>query len=105
MGQRTHLSAMDMRIMAFRYAPPNWKFLYPTIGSSANGSFEQPYVTVAQAISSTPPNSVLWLGTGAYPAAGKTFSTPMTLRAAIPDLQLQPDGSLGPSPSGYATLR
>lgn len=104
-GQLTHLSAMDQRNMAFMYAPPSWKFLYtPSIGS-ADGSYENPYTTLLQAMSSIPVNSTLWIGPGNYSAAGHTISTPMTLKAAIADLQLQPDGSLGPSPSGYVTLR
>ncbi len=105
MGQRTHLSAMDKRSMAFMYGPPNWKFLYPLPGSLGDGSFQQPYVSVPQAAADVPSGSTLWLGPGTYAAAGMTIKTPMTLSAAIPDLQLQPDGSLGPSPSGYATLR
>ncbi len=96
---------MDKRGMAFRYAPPDWKFLYPKAGSAANGSFDQPYASVTQAKSGMPANGTLWIGPGTYAAAGQTISTPMTLKAALADLQLQPDGSLGPSPSGYATLR
>jgi hypothetical protein len=104
-GNAGNPSAMDMRCMAFMYGPPNWKFLYSKPGSSADGSFQQPYTSASQAVSSTPPNSTLWLGPGTYVAAGLTISTPMTLKAAIPDLRLQPDGSLGPSPSGAATFR
>lgn len=102
-GQQSHLSAMDMRSMGFMYGPSTWKFLYPKSGSSANGSFQQPYSSMAQAVGA-PANSTLWLGPGSFSAAGMTLATPMTLKAAIPDLQLQPDGSLGPSPSGYAVL-
>jgi hypothetical protein len=40
-----------------------------------------------------------------YSAAGMKLSTPMKLGAAIADLQLQSDGSLGPSSSGYARLK
>lgn len=104
-GQRDHLSAMDKRSMGFMYGPPTWKFLYAKSGSSANGSFQQPYTSAAQAAGNTPANSTLWLGPGSYSAAGVTFSTPMTLKAALPDLQLQANGSLGPSSSGYATLQ
>jgi hypothetical protein len=103
-GQRGRLSAMDKRSMAFMYGPPDWKFLHAKTGSSGDGSFQQPFQILAPA-AALPPNSTLWLGAGTLPAAGVTISTPMTLRAAIPDLQLQADGSLGPSPSGYATLQ
>jgi hypothetical protein len=103
MGQQDHISAMDMRSMAFMYGPSYWKFLYPKSGSAADGSFQQPYTSVAQ-LASAPANSTVWLGPGSYSAAGMTLSAPMTLKAAIPDLRLQSDGSLGPDPSGYATL-
>jgi Astacin (Peptidase family M12A) len=104
-GQRSHLSGMDMRGMAFMYGPSSWRFLYVKSGSSADGSFQQPYNSMSQAVVGTPPNSTLWLGPGSFSAAGMNLTEPMTLKAAIPDLQLQSDGSLGPSPSGYATLR
>jgi hypothetical protein len=104
-GQQDHLSAMDMRSMAFMYGPPSWKFLYFMPGSAASGSFQAPYVSVSQAAANVPANSTLWLGPGAYSAAGITITTPMILKAAIPDLQLQTDGSLGPSTAGYATFQ
>lgn len=104
-GQQNHLSAMDMRAMAFMYAPSSWKFLYAKSGSSANGSFQQPYTSVTQVNASVPANSTVWIGPGTFSATGLTLARPMTLRAAIPDLQLQADGSLGPSSSGFATLK
>lgn len=104
-GQRWHLSEMDQRIMGFLYAPGDWRFLHPKAGSAGNGGFLQPYTSFSQAVANTPANSTLWIGPGAYSAAGMTISKPMTVKAAIADLQLQPDGSLGPSPSGYATLQ
>ncbi len=70
MGQQTHLSAMDQRSMAFMYGPPNWKFLYPKSGSTADGSFQQPFATVSQAVAGSPANSTLWLGPGTYAAGG-----------------------------------
>jgi hypothetical protein len=104
-GQQIQPSGMDRRGMAFRYAPADWRFLYPKAGSSAIGSVDQPFLSVSQASAGTPANGTLWLGPGTYAAAGLTISTPMTLKAALADLQLQSNGSLGPSPSGYATLR
>ena len=104
-GQLAALSPMDMRSMAFMYGPPDWKFLYDQPGSTGTGSFENPYALASQAAASAPANATLWLGPGTHSAAGVSFTTPMTLKAAIPDLQLQPDGSLGPNPSGYATFQ
>jgi hypothetical protein len=104
-GQRIQPSPMDKRAMAFRYAPPDWRFLYSKSGSASLGTLDQPYITLSQATDGIPASGTLWLGPGAYLAAGQTISKPMTLRAALPDLQLQADGSLGPSPAGYATLR
>lgn len=104
-GQQNHLSAMDQRSMAFLYGPPNWVFLYPLSGSTQSGAFQQPYLTMAQANSSTPSGSTLWVGPGTYSAAGLTITTPMTIKAAIADLQLQSDGSLGPSSSGWVTFQ
>ena len=91
--------------MAFMYGPSDWRFLYLKPGSSQDGSFQQPFTTAAQAASSAPANSTVWMGPGSFAAAGLTLNWPMTLKAAIPDLQMLPGGSLGPSPSGYATLR
>jgi hypothetical protein len=104
-GQQSHLSAMDMRSMGFMYGPITWKFLYVKPGSAADGSFQQPYNSMAQAAANAPAGSTLWIGAGNFAAAGLTITTPMTLNSAIPDLQLQADGSLGPSASGYSTLR
>ena len=104
-GQTIQPTAMDNRGMAFLYAPSDWRFLYPKGGSSASGSFEQPYLSVSQAAGGVPANGTLWIGPGSYAAAGQTISRPMTLKAALGDLQLQPGGSIGPSSSGYATLR
>lgn len=104
-GQRNHLSGMDQRGMAFMYAPPSWKFLYGLPGSSLAGSFEQPYQSVAGASASAPAGSTLWVGPGTYAAAGVTITTPMTINAAIPDLQMQSNGSLGPSPSGWVRFQ
>lgn len=104
-GQQNHLSAMDQRTIAFMYAPADWRFVYYTPTSSANGSFEQPFTSFSQAVAGSPANSTVWLGPGTWSAKGMTISTPMTLKAAVPDLQLQSNGSLGPSPAGYATLQ
>jgi len=86
------------------YAPPAWKFLCALAGNSQSGAFQQPYNTVAVANTSTPSGSTLWVEPGTYAAAGLTISTPMTIKAAFPDLQLQSAGSLGPSRSGWVTL-
>ena len=104
-GQRRRLSGMDKRVMAFRYGPSSWKFVYRRLNSTATGSFEQPYPSFSYAITNLPASSTLWLGPGFHTAAGQVISTPMTLRAAIADLQMQPDGSIGPSSSGHAILR
>lgn len=90
--------------MAFRYAPASWKFLYAKPGSIANGSFEHPYLSFNNAVAGSG-GSTLWIGKGTYSAAGITLSSPMTLRAATADLELQPDGSLGPGSSGWVILR
>ena len=104
-GQLAALSPLDMRSMAFMYGPPDWKFVYDQPGSTGTGSFQQPYASISQAAANAPANSTLWLGPGPHLAAGLRLATPMILKAAIPDLQLQPDGSLGPSSTGYATLQ
>jgi len=104
-GAQTNLSGMDKRGMAFMYAPPSWKFLYGLSGSSQTGAFQQPYTSVAVASASTPSGSTLRVGPGTYSAAGLTISKPMTITAAIPDLQFLADGSLGPSSSGWARFQ
>jgi hypothetical protein len=104
-GAQSHLSNMDRRGMAFMYAPSTWKFLYSKSGSSATGTFQQPYTTFSGAVAGSPANSTLWIGPGTYTAKGMTISKPMVLKAAIPDLQMQSDGSLGPSASGWVSLQ
>lgn len=105
-GNTASLSAMEKRCMAFMYGPPEWKFLHDRGVFGGFGSFQQPYRTVAEAVAGIPANSTLWIGSPyTFSAAGMTISKPMTLRAAIPDLQMQADGSLGPSSSGYVRLQ
>ena len=68
-GQRTHLSHWDCRMMSFVYPEANWRFVQP---SRANiiiqvGTFGFPWDTFAE-ITATPSGGTVWIDSGHYNA-------------------------------------
>ncbi len=83
-GQRTHLSEWDGRIMSFLYPFSNHKFVDRTDGGTFNlGTFFEPFSTLALGIFSTPTGGTVWiLNPSDYSDTG-VFDRAMTLRAPI----------------------
>lgn len=82
MGQRNHLSEVDILTMSFIYPAPGWRFAELNYaGSSETGTFHQPYLTFATAVTSVPSNGTLWMHPGNYNPPGGVISTRMMLRA------------------------
>jgi len=89
-GQRTHLSDLDRLTMSFLYPQLEWRFVDGAYtGSASNGSFLMPYKTFPAGVSGTPSGGTLWIQPGTYSAVG-TYHTPMTLRAPLDGVVLQP---------------
>jgi hypothetical protein len=88
-GQRTHLSAWDQRVMSFLYAPGYWKFVDPPRSPPlfADGAFLAPYADVPTAVANTPTGGTVWVTTGTYTAAG-LYSRAMTFQAPLGDVML-----------------
>jgi hypothetical protein len=88
-GQRTHLSVWDARVMSFLYPEPDWHFLdwicQCPVGPVCLelGSFICPYEEFANAVLGTPEGGTLWvLRPGDYSAVG-TYSNAMTIDAPL----------------------
>ena len=88
-GQRTHLSVWDARVMSFLYPEANWRFLdricQCTIGSGCfeMGNFTCPFREFATAAAATPAGGTMWLlRPGDYSAVG-THSRAMTIEAPL----------------------
>lgn len=66
-GQRTHLSHWDCRMMSFIYPETNWRFLLPgrTTTFTKNGSFDHPWGSFNKGLN-TPSGGTLWMEGGTY---------------------------------------
>ncbi|MGE3181519.1 MAG: M12 family metallopeptidase [Phycisphaerae bacterium] len=82
MGQRNHLSDVDLQAMSFMYPLPGWRFIELNYaGSSETGTFHQPYLSMATAVTSMPVGGTLWMQPASY-ATPAVITKAMTLRAA-----------------------
>ncbi|MGH9832528.1 MAG: M12 family metallopeptidase [Blastocatellia bacterium] len=89
-GQTTHLSYLDGVTMSFLYPRGDFRFADSTNPAvSQNGSFLDPYRSLAVAINATPARGTLWIQPGAYRDV-KLLSKPMTLRAPLGGVTIQP---------------
>lgn len=68
-GQRTHMSHWDCRMMSFNYPEANWRFVLPSraIPFFEFGIFNFPWNTLAEGLA-TPAGGTLWIDAGNYPA-------------------------------------
>jgi hypothetical protein len=83
MGQRNHLSALDILTVSFLYPEGNWRF----VDDGANplfalGLFLFPWDTFADGMSQTPSDGTLWIQPGTYNGNG-TYSSPIEIRAPL----------------------
>jgi hypothetical protein len=88
-GQRTHLSVWDARVMSFLYPEPDWRFLDRICQCWFGpvclelGSFVCPYELFVNAAAGTPEGGTLWvLRPGDYSAVG-TYANAMTIDAPV----------------------
>ena len=62
MGQRTHLSRLDIRIMSFLYPRDNWVFADVTAtGLWPPGTFFEPFTSFLDGYENMPEGGRLWL--------------------------------------------
>jgi len=89
-GQRTHFSAWDQRIMSFLYPPSDWRFVDQTFcGSPESGTFLNPYKLFSAGETSVPDGGTVWLlRPGTYAATG-SHAKPMTVQAPLGGVILQ----------------
>ncbi|GMQ83769.1 MAG: Dot/Icm T4SS effector LegP [Gammaproteobacteria bacterium] len=67
-GQRTHLSHWDCRMMSFIYPENNWRFVLPSrSGLFQFGTFSNPWDSFAEALA-TPSGGTVWIDGGSYNA-------------------------------------
>jgi hypothetical protein len=90
MGNRTHFTYWDSRMMSFIYPYSNWRFadvLYT--GGTIAGTFEQPYKTFVDGYVATPAGGELWLKQGFYNLDNDvTYSKEMTIEPTWGDVEL-----------------
>ncbi|GMR09110.1 MAG: hypothetical protein BMS9Abin26_2124 [Gammaproteobacteria bacterium] len=67
-GQRTHMSHWDCRMMSFNYPEANWRFVLPSRTSFIQvGLYTFPWDTLVEGLT-TPAGGTLWIDGGSYPA-------------------------------------
>jgi len=82
-GQRTHLSVWDRRVMSFLYPNSDWRFVdLNFMGSPQSGTFFNPFTSFSAGEADVPNVGTVWIQPGSYSAAG-THSKPMTLQAPL----------------------
>jgi len=90
-GQRTHLSRLDMLTMSFLYAQPHWRFVDGSSpGGIVNGSFFRPLPGFSPSIASSafiPAGAVVWIQPGHY-ASVDVYTKAMTLQAPLSSVVL-----------------
>jgi astacin len=88
-GQRSHLSAADARILSFLYAYSNWRFVNGSYsGLFENGTFFEPDKSYARGESEVATGGTLWIQRGTYAAVG-SHTKPMTLQAPLGGVTLR----------------
>ena len=84
MGNRTHLSDWDQRIMSFMYPYTCWEFVDPSYAGAENGTLLQPFNTFMEAYNATCEPGTIWvLNTGTFGTNnGQQLNKRLTIRAA-----------------------
>jgi hypothetical protein len=81
-GQRTHLSWLDILTMSFLYPESNWRFADQSYYGTQAGTFFMPARTIALGEDYVPEGGTLWIQPGEYSATG-THAKQMTLQAPL----------------------
>lgn len=83
-GQRTHLSAWDGRVMSFLYPRANWRFQSDSRGFFLfPGDFLLPFASFATGYDNTPPGGTLWILDPSTHAVGPVLDKRMTIGAPL----------------------
>ena len=69
-GQRTHISEWDARVLRFLYPFPGDRFLDVNYVGVSSGSFLTPFSIFSVAHDATPADGTLWCQPGEYSAVG-----------------------------------
>lgn len=84
-GQTTHLSTWDTRVMSFMYSQWNWRFQRSGFGSDFffPGSFFLPFESFAKGYDETPVGGTLWLLNPSTHAVAGVLNKPMIIAAPL----------------------
>lgn len=92
-GQRDHLSRLDILTVSFLYPEPNWRFLEPYRYCESDcpaqmGSFRAPYRSFRTAMENTPSGGTLYIQPGDWndwtdTSTVGTYSRPITIKAPL----------------------
>lgn len=88
-GQRDHLSYFDGLTMSLLYPFGNARFVDVTNKNMQDGSFLNPYQSLLTGVNATPARGTLWIEPGVYNNVSR-LSRPMTLRAPLGDVRIDP---------------
>ncbi len=86
-GQRTHLSRLDVLTIQFLYRRSHWSFVDSTHSGTETGSFINPHNTFGEGIDAAANNGRLFIQPGNYSAAG-VYSDPVVLDAPLGHVRL-----------------
>lgn len=89
-GQRNHLSDIDIMTMSFLYPEEDWMFVDHRNTGFKCGSFLHPWDTFAMGAATVPSGGTVIIQPGTYPSGG-SYRRPMTLEAPLGGVLL--DGS------------
>lgn len=88
-GQRTHLSDLDILTMSFIYPEAKWRFVDGTSFTIQLGTFLTPFHTFIAGYNSTPAMGHLWIQPGSYSAVGIYDDRPMLISAPLGNVILK----------------
>jgi len=92
MGQRTHLSHWDCRIVSFLYPYSNWFFLIPALADpffgQQFGTFAFPWAQIGDPLAFAPIGATVWIDAGTYDVPS-VLDRPITLAAPRGDVVLR----------------
>jgi len=75
--------------MSFIYPYPNWRFADINYSGTQNGTIDQPYITLVNALNSSPSNAMLWMKPGTY-TAPSTSITNIHIKATCGTVHIVP---------------
>lgn len=81
MGQRNHLSEIDIQTMSFMYPPSNWRFLErDNVSLFSLGTFHHPFKTLQTASLFSPSDAIVWTVPGDYDNSSGVYDKSLLLK-------------------------